>query len=72
MPTLHVEVAVEIWRPISIKQGHPAISDFFIGVHHAIVFIVTVRILQHHPITCVIFFLDDTNEVINRFFNNTE
>lgn len=45
--TLHVEVAMEIWWSVAIKQGHSAISHFFISVHHAIMFIVTVCILQH-------------------------
>lgn len=46
--TFHVEVAVEIGRPVSIEQSHPAVMNLFISVHQAIVLIIAVGILEHH------------------------
>lgn len=43
--TLHVEVAVEIRRPVAVEQSHSATGHFFIRVHQSVMFIVTVSIL---------------------------
>lgn len=39
---------MEVWWSVSIKQSHSAIRHLFISVHHAVVFIITVCVLQHH------------------------
>lgn len=44
--TLHVEVAMEIWRSISIKQHDSAIGHLLISVHHSVMLIITVCILE--------------------------
>lgn len=45
--TLHVEVAMEIWRPTAIQQTHSPIRNLLICVHVAVILLVTVNELKH-------------------------
>ena len=45
--TLHVEVAVEVWRPTAIQQINSPIGNFLICVHIAIVVLIAVNELKH-------------------------
>lgn len=54
--TLHVEVAMEIWWPISIEQSHSAVCDFLISVHHPIMLIITVCILEQYTTESMYFY----------------
>lgn len=44
--TLHVEVAMEIWRPGAVQQIHSAITNFFICVNISIIVLIAVNELQ--------------------------
>lgn len=45
--TLHVEVAMEVWRPAAIQQIHSPIGNLLIRVHIAIVVLIAVDELKH-------------------------